>query len=351
MFRSLALRLEDRNLLTMLKLAEVKILGKYASSYCYNFPSHILVELTARCNLRCVWCLQSHDKFRNQNTDDMPFGLFEKIVPKLRGAKVIYLNVNGEPLLYERIFDAVRLAKKYVPSVRLITNGLLLSRDVSKDLERAGLSQLGISIDSIEEKELLKIRNFSLTKITENLKTFSKTTAIPIEIRTVICDENSESLKGLPGFASQFKNCQFIYFVLAEGMKELESSSMSMLTSKTKFTKLKKEIVARCGEAGLRTNLEYLKYYANGFFDYKRKGRCDSLFGKHLAINNKGHIMPCCTYWDICLDSLGELSFDDAWNGKKTRLWRENMLRKNYAEHCANYCGYPENKVNKCHPG
>jgi MoaA/NifB/PqqE/SkfB family radical SAM enzyme len=351
MLKALTLRLKDRNFLTLAKLAEVKLLGRYASTYCYNFPSHVLLELTARCNLRCVWCVQTHEAFRDENKEDMPFGLFERIIPKLQGAKVVYLNVNGEPLLYERIFDAVKLAKKYVPSVRLITNGTLLNREVCKDLKKAGLSQLGLSIDSPDEKDLLRIRNVSLAQITENLRYFCEKTNIPVEIRTAICEENAESLKDLPAFVSQFNNCHFIYFTLAEGIRELESSPFSMLTSKTKFLELKKHIVERCSEEGFRTNLEYLKFYPPGFFEYKRAGRCDSLFGKHLAINNKGYIMPCCMYWGDHLGNLGELSFDEAWNGERTRSWRENMLQLNYPDDCTNYCGYPRKKTKTCTRG
>jgi MoaA/NifB/PqqE/SkfB family radical SAM enzyme len=295
--------------------------------------------------------VQTHEKFRDENREDMPFALVERILPKLQGAKVLYLNVNGEPLLYESIFAAVKLAKKYVPSVRLITNGTLLSREVSRELQQAGLSQLGVSIDSADEKELLRIRNVSLPQLMDNLNYFCEISNIPVEIRTAICAENITSLEGLPGLVAQLSNCKSIYFTLAEGIDELESSPMSMLKSKTKFLKLKTNVVQHCRAKGLRTNLEYLQFYPPGFFDYKTKGRCDSLFGKHLAINHKGYIMPCCRYWGTDLDNLGELSFRDAWNGERTRTWRKNMLQGNYTELCANYCGYPENNRNKCNRG
>ena len=114
-----------------------------------------------------------------------------------------------------------------------------------------------------------------------------------------------------------------------------------MLGSRTAFRKLKKHIVNRCRQKGLRTNLEYLKFYAPGFFDGKRKGRCDSLFGRHLAINTKGNIMPCCRYWGVHLGSLGDLPFAEAWNGKSARAWREDMLQGRYPDGCLNFCGYP----------
>ena len=340
MFRTLALRLEDRNLLTILKLAEVRLLGRYSSTYCYNFPSHILLELTARCNLKCAWCVQADEGFRDGYREDMPFELFEEIIPKLKGAKVIHLNVNGEPLLYGRIFEAIELARKYVPSVRLITNGILLDREASMDLKRAGLSQLGVSIDSTDERMMSKIRNISLEEVTENIKLFCESTQIPVEIRSVICEENINDLEVLPDYASRFSTCHFIYFVLAEGIKEVESSSMTMLKSKAKFMDFRETVVEGCKKMGLRTNLEFMEFYAPGFFEQRRRGRCEAIFGKHLAINSKGYIMPCCLYWGNHLEHLGKLSFDEAWNGRQTRGWRRRMLQARYTDYCSNYCGY-----------
>lgn len=347
MLSRLALRLEDRNLLTLVKLAEVRLLGKYASTYCYNFPSHIYLELTARCNLRCGWCVQNYENFRNDYAQDMPFESFKKIVPKLKGATVLSLNVNGEPLLYNNLFEAISLARKYVPSVRLVTNGALLTADVCRELKKAGLSRLGVSIDSTDEEEMFKIRGVSLKKVTDNVRSFCEITNIPVEVRTTICSENVEALTKLPLYAKQFRTCHFLYFTLAEGMKEVESSPMTMLQSKERFEYLKKNVVRNCKSLGMRTSLEYMNFYEPGFFEYNRKGKCESLFGKQMSINSKGYIMPCCTYWGKHLENLIDLPFNRAWNGEKTRAWRKRMIERKYPSTCSNFCGYPEDLSSK----
>jgi MoaA/NifB/PqqE/SkfB family radical SAM enzyme len=315
MLGKLAFRLEDRNFLTLLKLAEVRLLGQYASTYCYNHPSHVYLELTARCNLKCSWCAQVHDEFRQGYVEDMPFEMFRDIVPKLKGTKVLYLCSNGEPLLYDRLFDAIEVARRYIPSVRFVTNGVLLSRDVGKELKKAGLSQLGVSIDSPDRALMLKIRGVSIETITNNVKEFCMGTGIPVEVRSTICAENVDSLKHLPVFAGNFSTCRLLYFTLAEGMSEVDSSPMTMLRNRKEFLGLKQAVVRQCREL--------------------------SLFGRHLAINCKGYIMPCCRYWGHHLDNIGELSFAEAWNGRLTRSWRRQMLNRKYTDDCSNFCGYP----------
>lgn len=335
------LRLEDRNLPTLAKLLEVRLLGRHASTFCYNDPSHVYLELTARCNLRCGWCVQGHAGFRTDRAEDMPFAMLQNIVPKLRGTRVLYLCLNGEPLLYEKIFDAVALARRYVPSVRFVTNATLLTAEVGKELAKAGLSQLGVSIDSPDPELMHKIRCVSLAEVAENVRGFCADSGIPVEVRTAICAENLASLQQLPSLVQSFGTCRLIYFTLAEGFAEVEASPMTMLHDREAFVATRREIVGQCRRLGLRTNLEYLEFYPDGFFERSRKGVCDALFGRHLAINNRGHILPCCRYWGLQLDSLADLPFDQAWNGRLTRDWRKAMLNRQYTGQCSNWCGFP----------
>ena len=170
--RGTLLRLEDRKLTSMLKLAEVRLLKKNAWTYCYNFPSHVLIELTAKCNLRCVWCQQSDADWRKRNWSQMELDDVRRVLPSLEGAKVLLLYNIGEPLVYKGIFEAIREARKYIPQVRITTNGVLLTREKSQQLEDVGLTQLNVSIDSPDPEIFKRIRGTDLGKIVDNLKVF-----------------------------------------------------------------------------------------------------------------------------------------------------------------------------------
>ena len=271
----------------------------------------------------------------------MLFDMFREIVPKLSGVRVLYLCLNGEPLLYEKIFDAVALARRYIPSVRLVTNGTLLTPEIGRELAKSGLSQLGVSIDSSDRELMAKIRGVSLDQITENVRTVARETAIPIEVRTAICAENLPTLKDLPAYVHRFGTCRLLYFTLAEGLAEVEASSMQMLRDREAFVSMRRVVVSSCRQLGMRTNLEYMGYYPDGFFERRRTGVCDALFGRHLAIDSKGQILPCCRYWGVALESLAELSFAQAWNGPLTRGWRKKMIERQFSGQCSNWCGFP----------
>ena len=152
-------RAKGRHFLELVKFLEIEIFGRYASTYCYHHPSHVAIELTTRCNLRCKWCNQSDPEWQKlHGHQDFQHELFEKVVADLKGSKVLLLYNIGEPLLFKHLYEAIRIARKYIPEVRITTNAMLLDRDKAICLEQAGLTQLNVSIDSPDADLFERIR-------------------------------------------------------------------------------------------------------------------------------------------------------------------------------------------------
>ncbi|MEW6042310.1 MAG: radical SAM protein [Elusimicrobiota bacterium] len=337
---AILLRVEDRNFLTLIKLLEIKLLGKYASTYCYNFPSHVLIEVTTRCNLQCPWCQQSEPSFRKENYTDIPFEKVLNMLPHLKGVNVLLLYNIGEPLLYPHLFEVIREAKKIIPQVRITTNGVLLTEENILKLKNAGLTQLNVSIDSPDPDIFFKIRGVELGRIRDNIEHFCNLTDIPLHIWSVISNQTVHSLKMLPEFAASLKNCRQLYFQLVRGFQLNDKAGMPIALTEHQFNDLKQTILEKCTIYGLRSNLEYIRFYPPGFFNKEAKGICPALFTTLIAINNRGYINPCCSYRSKSLDSVIEIGFKEAWNGAKVRKWRRLMLEQKYPEFCSNWCGY-----------
>lgn len=107
----------------------------------------VLVELTSKCNLRCGMCPLP---VLRRPYEDMPWWLVEKAEREIHGLglKLKWLHEMGEPLLYPRIDDAVRL----FPEASISTNGLVLTPEVGAKLLSSPLKRLRISVDSIDPK-------------------------------------------------------------------------------------------------------------------------------------------------------------------------------------------------------
>lgn len=86
-----------------------------------DFPRHLFIETTSNCNLACAYCP------REKITNNMDYGVFQKVVDEATGygARSFSLHLFGEPLLYPKIFEAIRYikSKNIRHTVLLTTNG------------------------------------------------------------------------------------------------------------------------------------------------------------------------------------------------------------------------------------
>lgn len=342
-WRNIRTRTQKRHFFELVKFLELELLKKHATTFCYHHPSHVLVELTTRCNLRCRWCNQSKPEWRKiHGNRDMPFENFSKIIPQLKGSRKILLYNIGEPLLYKELTEAISLAKKYIPEVAITTNGLLLNADIAVKLENAGLTSLNISIDSPDRDVMKRIRGVDLEIIADNLIEFGNACNIPVETWTVISQANAGTLKYLPEWAKQIPAIKSMYFQLQNGVEGGKKAGLPPLSSKKQFSSLQREIAGECCRLGLKTNIEALPFYPDGFQKKMARGICKAPFTQLISINVKGELLPCCSFPTYGLGNVVEKGFKTVWNGPDMRKWRKDMLEQKYCSYCSEWCGYKE---------
>jgi len=121
-----------------------------------DFPEHLDIEVTSRCNYRCLKCFQSFMEIEPVDIDPM---LFKKIIDEgsEKGLKSVKLNYRGEPLLYEGLEILVDYASKKGIYVSFNTNGSLLTPKLMVRLAKAGLSGIDFSIDCTNREDYIKI--------------------------------------------------------------------------------------------------------------------------------------------------------------------------------------------------
>jgi MoaA/NifB/PqqE/SkfB family radical SAM enzyme len=102
------------------------------------------LELTSKCNLRCGMCPLP---VLRRPYEDMVWPLVERAEREIHGLglRLKWLHEMGEPLLYSRIDDAIRL----FPEASVSTNGLVLSEEVGAKLLASPLKRLRICVDSV----------------------------------------------------------------------------------------------------------------------------------------------------------------------------------------------------------
>lgn len=84
----------------------------------------INIELTSRCNKSCSFCGRAKARKAGMlPLGDIEFDLIKHILTQFQG-QIVQFNKDGEPLLYERIYDIPSLCKGKVTNI--VTNGKLL---------------------------------------------------------------------------------------------------------------------------------------------------------------------------------------------------------------------------------
>jgi MoaA/NifB/PqqE/SkfB family radical SAM enzyme len=133
----------------------------------------LYLEPTSQCNLDCRTCIR--------NIWDEPQGMmseevFSRVMEGLRAFSpipTVFFGGFGEPLFHPNIVEMVARAKARGASVELVTNGTLLTRDISRELLRAGLGMLWVSLDGATPESYADIRlGAALPQVLENLAGF-----------------------------------------------------------------------------------------------------------------------------------------------------------------------------------
>ena len=120
-------------------------------------PRSLMIEMTSRCNMACLFCFRSKLTRPSGIIDD---GLYKKIIFQAVNWGIDNINLQGfgEPLLDPNLTEKIAYAKKAgIKEVTCVTNGSLLNLGMAESLITAGLDALGISIDAATSETYKKI--------------------------------------------------------------------------------------------------------------------------------------------------------------------------------------------------
>lgn len=133
--------------------------------------SKLYFEPTNACNLNCQTCIRHS---WDESEGFMDIALYKKILHEakdLSSLKEISFWGFGEPLLHPHILEMIALAKDLKVKTKLITNGMLLDREMAKGLIASGLDTIVVSIDGSSEAVHAEIRSGSdLVSVKDNIR-------------------------------------------------------------------------------------------------------------------------------------------------------------------------------------
>lgn len=160
----------------MLYLEENDKYIEYISKSVGIFPRFLNLELTSKCNLRCIMCPKTVGFHTHKPDNEISDIVLEKIIEQVLSS-VYHINLMGfgEPLIAEKkLLSLLAECKKRHITVNMISNGQLLNADIVRKLVDLEIFNINISLDAATEGTYKKIRNSDFNRVIQNLTMLKK---------------------------------------------------------------------------------------------------------------------------------------------------------------------------------
>ena len=234
------------------------------------------LELTSKCNLRCLHCYAKGEINNNLNNSDLDTKFWEKIIKE--GS---YLNchkmqfIGGEPFLRKDLFNLADYAKENgYEFIEVFTNGTLLSREKIKTIKNLGLN-IAISIYSYcqeTHESITRVKN-SFKNVLKNLEIL-KEEDVPTRVAVIIMKQNQGTITRTLNFLKRLGIASRPDVVRPTGDNDFQSIMPCMeVLKKWCFVK----------EPNFSTSYEDFYYNQNW----------NSCWVGKIAITSNGNVIPC----------------------------------------------------------
>ena len=142
----------------------------------------ITFELGNDCNHNCLFCRTEKGEIYDQNPSNcgariprgrMPYELYTEVIRQVKDHLLIaVLYVNGEPMIYRQLADAIKYATNHKVATMLSTNGQLMNEKKIYEILEAGLDFIKVAISGFtNETYQIQHRNGDVQIVLSNINT------------------------------------------------------------------------------------------------------------------------------------------------------------------------------------
>ncbi len=273
------------------------------------------------CNFTCEYCHHSIPRDKRKFVTEWPimkWELFKKCIGELKQfpekIKTLRFVGMGEPLLHKDILRMIDLAKAedVADRIEIITNGSLLTHEMSDGLVKAGLDRLVVSLQGTSAEKYRNVCGVDIDfdEFVGNIRYLYEKTGRPdiyLKIVDIALDDEDDKRRYFDIFGDI---CDTI------GIENTVPIFPDVEYNKTLYE-----------SGGIKTQFG---------LDMKKMNVCPQPFYT-MQINPDGKIVGCyAVYYPRILDDCNDRSLVDIWNGEGYSRFRREMLdgRKNVCKFC-----------------
>jgi MoaA/NifB/PqqE/SkfB family radical SAM enzyme len=260
-------------------------------------PVHLNLAFTFRCVAACPHCYFLQKDYAFDKGAQISGTMIEWILEASFAQKIASATCGGgEALLHPDFFDLIKVIRRRVPHIQVVTNGLSLQNDkiMQNLLKQEELANIHVSLDAVDETgyvEAKGLKSADFQGICANIRTitehFRDNSKVRIGASFVVTPDNTSRIAEMIALAEKLgvSYCHLTTLHIIKPDADMSGNGDEMPAEYNKVLGNEKYRVNVILQPPLLK--KYLQYY------------CDSL-NSHLCMSPDGIIAPCCHIpWDV----------------------------------------------------
>lgn len=338
-------------------------------------PLAAYLNLTDRCNLRCVFCERGTGRAAGAGLGcELSFSEICRILNELKNWKVdkIFLG-GGEPLVRQDIWSIFEYAaSKKIAIWQVLTNGFILDSltEEQKSILKRAASILNISLDSSSPELHDRLRGVpgTFARIKRFLESSAAGSLPRIYVASIVARDNYAEIPGIIRFLGAYgiRDIGFQpinFFSNYPGCRPLQGKEKFLLRGDEDADRLMQAVtdgIKLSKELRISTNLEFLKLFIREYFLYAATDEyffdkvmnnfiCSNVFN-YIYIDSSGDLLACGLLPK--LDNVIGKDLKDVWRKNAFNLRKWSRQKRFYPECKSCFCGFAANFRHNliCHP-